>query len=166
MGVNDVRGSGGAPSLDPPKSTSVELAALKHLPFGVAVYDSAQLLRYTNDALRSILELPQSAVPLGTPMKAALDFLAKRGEFGGSVGADLAHQRMLQLLDGMVSTFERSRPNGRWIEARLLPLPDGGSLHIYSDITDRVERRWRAEGQIVDLKARIRELEARLSLLE
>jgi len=56
--------------------------------------------------------------------------------------------------------FERTRPDGRVIEARRSPVPDGGFVMIYSDITERKRAeaeiraaRDAAEAALTDLKA-------------
>ncbi len=50
--------------------------------------------------------------------------------------------------------FERTRPNGRTIEVRGTPLPDGGFVTIYTDITERKE----AEAELLHHRDHLKEL--------
>jgi PAS domain-containing protein len=136
--------------------------AMDQLAIGIAVLDRVHTLKFANPAYRSLLELPEQIAPLGVPFSEILDHLIKRGEFRGHVAADLARQRLLQAKDGHATTIERGRPNGQWIKVQLQPLADGGILIVCLDVTDRVEQRWRSEGQILDLKTHISELEEQI----
>jgi two-component system NtrC family sensor kinase len=58
----------------------------------------------------------------------------ERGEYSADVEAELS-QTIEDTSREM--RFERTRPDGRVIEVRRNPVPDGGFVLIYSDITDR-----------------------------
>jgi signal transduction histidine kinase len=63
-------------------------------------------------------------------------FLAARGDFGA--GVDTAEQiRGLVASAGQPYGYERTRPDGRVIEIRRNPVPGGGFVLIFSDITER-----------------------------
>jgi PAS domain-containing protein len=140
-------------------------SAMAHIPFGIALFDRSYRLVLANQAFRDLLELPEVQAPLGIAMSEIVQLLGERGEYPGQVGRDLSRQRLHAVYEGTGYTIERSRPNGRWIEARHIPLDDGGSAQIYTDITDRIERRWRSEGALLDLKTRVRQLEEQLARL-
>src|SRR5262249_10346661 len=62
-------------------------------------------------------------------------YLADRGEF---VSADLEAQLGRAVDDTELEMrYERTRPDGRIIEVRRNPVPDGGFVLIYADITER-----------------------------
>src|SRR5262249_45989361 len=62
-------------------------------------------------------------------------YLTQRGEFGESdPEAEIARLRS-RLADHY--SFERTRPDGTVIEVRHNPMPDGGIVLIFSDITER-----------------------------
>jgi two-component system NtrC family sensor kinase len=69
-------------------------------------------------------------------------YLAKRGEFG-AVDPKAELRRFTENADRQW-TAERTRPDGRVLEVRHNPVPGGGFVLIYSDITERK----RAETQI------------------
>ena len=63
-------------------------------------------------------------------------YLTERGEYGA--GADPEEQiRRLTGQAGEVRAYERTRPDGRVIEIRHNPVPGGGFVLIFSDITER-----------------------------
>ena len=63
-------------------------------------------------------------------------YLAERGEYGA--GADPEEQvRRLTEQAGQYRAYERTRPDGRVIEIRHNPVPSGGFVLIFSDITER-----------------------------
>src|SRR6185437_2896588 len=65
-----------------------------------------------------------------------LRFLAARGDFGA--GVDTTEQiHELVATTGQPYGYERTRPDGRVIEIRRNPVPDGGFVLIFSDITER-----------------------------
>ena len=63
-------------------------------------------------------------------------YLAERGEYGAE--ADPEEQiRRLTGQAGQVRAYERTRPDGRVIEIRRNPVPGGGFVLIFADITER-----------------------------
>jgi two-component system NtrC family sensor kinase len=69
-------------------------------------------------------------------------YLATHGEYG-AVDVEAEVQRLSQRV-GTQWSAERTRPDGRAIEVRSNPVPGGGVVLIYSDITERK----RAESEI------------------
>ena len=61
-------------------------------------------------------------------------FLAERGEYG-DVDVD-AQLRKFTAEAGRHYSFERTRPNGTVLEIKHNPLPGGGMVIIYTDITE------------------------------
>src|SRR5262249_12806654 len=125
---------------------------------GVAMFDAELRLAAWNRNFEELLELPDEF--LDTPRSYAefIRYLAGRGEFGEvDPEAELAR---LEALYGDHYTFERARPNGMILEIHHNPMPEGGFVLIYSDITERKrsetairEARDAAEATLRDLKA-------------
>jgi signal transduction histidine kinase len=103
---------------------------------GVAMFDGAQRLVAWNRNLQQILDLPEAI--LGAPRTFAdlVRFLAVRGEFGAVVDPEAELRRFAENT-GRHYSYERTRPDGRVLEVRHNPIPDGGFVVIYSDITAR-----------------------------
>ena len=109
---------------------------------GVVMFDAAGRLTAWNRNFQELIELPDSFLA-GRPTRTEyFRYLADRGEF---VSADLEAQLGRTVDDtGLEMRHERTRPDGRIIEVRRNPVPGGGFVLIYSDIT----RRKRAEEAI------------------
>ncbi len=102
---------------------------------GVVMFDEELRLAAWNRNFQELLDVPEAF--LGEP-RAYGDYirlLAERGEFG-AVDPELERRRYTENA-GRQSTVERTRPDGRVIEVRHNPVPSGGFVLIYADITER-----------------------------
>jgi signal transduction histidine kinase len=109
---------------------------------GVAMFDSGMRLAAWNMNFQKILDLPDEFVVQRPTLSQYFDYMAARGEYGsGELEAEL--RRNLANAD-YESRFERTRPDGRVIEVRRNAVPGGGSVLIFSDVTERK----RAEAEI------------------
>jgi signal transduction histidine kinase/prephenate dehydratase len=103
---------------------------------GVAMFDGTQRLVAWNRNFQEILDLPDALLEQHRTYEEHLLFLAARGDFGP--GVDTVEQiNELVASTGHPYGYERTRPDGRVIEIRRNPVPDGGFVVIYSDITER-----------------------------
>ena len=123
------------------------------------MFDEAQHMVAWNGKFQEIFDLPDTLLDPHRTYEEHLRFLAARGDFGASV--DTAEQvRALVASTGQPYGYERTRPDGRVIEIRRNPVPDGGFVLIFSDITERK----RSEGEIRAARdaaeAALRELKA------
>jgi PAS domain S-box-containing protein len=102
---------------------------------GVVMFDAEGRLTAWNRNFEELIELPESFL-IGRPTRAEyFRYLADRGEF---VSADLEEQIGRTVDDtGLETRYERTRPDGRIMEVRRNPVPGGGFVLIYADITER-----------------------------
>jgi two-component system NtrC family sensor kinase len=101
---------------------------------GVVMFDNDLRLTAWNRNFQEMLELPD-AFFAGRPSNAEFfRYLADRGEYSADLEAQLsrANEDPRQEL-----RIERTRPDGRIIEVRRNPVPGGGFVLIYADITKR-----------------------------
>src|SRR5262249_45473554 len=102
---------------------------------GVVMFDGDMRLAAWNRNFQQILNLPEAFLAERANYADYFRYLAGRGEFG-AVDVD-AELRRYQENVGRQWSSERTRPDGRVIEVRNNPVPGGGLVLIYSDITER-----------------------------
>ena len=115
-------------------------ATLDNLSQGVCVFDSALRLAAWNQRFVELLDLPAELVGQDTPLASFLALDVMRPQFEG--GAPPTHPLLM----------EQETPAGRVLEIRRGPMPDGGFVTTYSDITQRK----RSEEALRDSERRIR----------
>jgi signal transduction histidine kinase len=101
---------------------------------GVALFDETHHLVASNRRFQDMLDVPDDVISVRPAFVDYIRYLADRGEYGPDPEDHVQH---LLALGSQPRAFERSRPNGRIIEVRVNPVPGGGFVVIYSDITER-----------------------------
>jgi signal transduction histidine kinase/DNA-binding response OmpR family regulator len=107
----------------------------ENMEHGVLIFDRELKLAAWNGQITELLQLPQTFLTGEPHFGDFIRFLAERGEYG-DVDVDVEVQRLTAGAAGDYST-ERTRPNGTILEIRHSPLPEGGFISIYTDITNR-----------------------------
>ncbi|TRZ97652.1 MAG: diguanylate cyclase [Rhodocyclaceae bacterium] len=111
---------------------------LDHLPCGVTIFGPNLEMIVCNAKLREMLEFPPELFDNGLPSLPTLfHFNAMRGEYGPGDPEELTAQAVERARKMQAHVFERTRPNGTLLEVRGTPLPGGGFVTIYTDITER-----------------------------
>ncbi|MFC5301678.1 PAS domain S-box protein [Azospira restricta] len=128
---------------------------IEHIPGGVSLIDQELNFIAANRELKTVLELPETLFAAGPPsLYAVALFNSRRGEYGPGDPQALAMQLVERARHPVAHVFERTRPNGRTIEVRGTPLPDGGFVTIYTDVTERK----RAEAELLRHRDHLQEL--------
>ncbi|MEO5373483.1 MAG: PAS-domain containing protein [Alphaproteobacteria bacterium] len=114
---------------------------LDNLGLGLAAVDGDQRLVLVNDMLVRLLGLPKDLAAAGTRLQDILRLFARRGEYGPGDPESLAAERLARF-SGITEPrlFERVQPDGTVLEVRYNPMPGGGVVFTYADITDRRRR--------------------------
>jgi two-component system NtrC family sensor kinase len=101
---------------------------------GVVMFDAQARLTAWNRNFRDILDLPDVFLAKRPSFTDFFRYLAERGEYAADLEAEL--RRNIEDTSREMR-FERTRPDGRVIEVRRNPVPGGGFVLIYADITER-----------------------------
>jgi two-component system, NtrC family, sensor kinase len=102
---------------------------------GVAMIDADLRMAAWNRNFQELLDIPDSFLATRPGLEGYLRLLVGRGELGDG-DADSIVESYLDRV-GRQWSAERTRPDGRVIEVRNNPVPGGGAVLIYSDITER-----------------------------
>ncbi len=113
-------------------------STLDNLMQGVSVFDADLRLVAWNDRFVDLLELPDWLVEQGAELGEYLRFRAERGDYGRD-GAAAAAVRLEAARQCWPLQSDQILPSGRVLEVRRDPMPDGGSVTTYTDITERKE---------------------------
>ncbi|MPZ34786.1 MAG: PAS domain S-box protein [Rhodospirillales bacterium] len=116
---------------------------------GIVVLDKENRLIAWNDGVADLIGVDPALARRGATLRELLVSQAKAGEFGSCDPEAEADRRIASYHGEQAVVSERTRPNGRIIELRRNPIPGGGSVTIYIDITERR----RAEQQLKELNA-------------
>ena len=101
---------------------------------GVVMFNAAARLTAWNRNFQEMLGLPDAFLAQRPSYAEYFRYLAERGEYS----ADLEAQLSQYIEDvGREIRLERARPDGRIMEVRRNPVPGGGFVLIYGDITER-----------------------------
>ena len=121
--------------LDEVRQRQFELrATFENMGDGVAMFDATLRLVAWNGKFQEIFDFPADLLERNATYEEHLRYLAQRGD----LGAD-AEEQIRRLTDSVSRhhAYERTRPDGRVIEIRHNPVPAGGFVLIFSDITER-----------------------------
>jgi signal transduction histidine kinase/DNA-binding response OmpR family regulator len=119
------------------KRAEVELrATMENMDQGVAMYDKDQKMVLWNSRMREFLDLPDEFFDREHTFEEYLRYTGQRGEFGEDVDVEEEVRKRLATI-GKKVTYERVRPDGSIIEIHRNPMPGGGFIAIFTDITER-----------------------------
>ncbi len=110
---------------------------LDQLDQGISVMDADLKLVFTNQKFLEIMELPESLmVPGKTHLSDVFRFNALRGEYGNGNIDNLIAERITLAEKREAHSFERVRPDDTVIKVDGKPLPDGGFITTYADVSE------------------------------
>ncbi|MEM5520470.1 PAS-domain containing protein [Sulfitobacter sp. AS59] len=160
------------------QTSAMTAAGLNLIAQALTIYDADLRLVLCNAPFQQMFNLPSAFVTPGATFQETITHLAKAGEYGDVPDVDaFVAERVVQARAFEPHYMERTRANGRTISVEGSPLPQGGWVTVYTDIsrTKQQEALLRARsdalsGQVIahaeELAATNRELAAMNSALE
>lgn len=113
-------------------------AALTGMSDGIMMVDRDLRLMAWNQHFPEFTGVPNDILHIGLQMEDILRSQVAAGEFGPvDVEAEVSRRMTLIRSGASIGAMERPRPSGRQIEIRRNPLPGGGFVTLYSDVTAR-----------------------------
>jgi len=113
---------------------------IENFPGGISLFDADLRLAAHNRKFQQLLELPDwlfQKPDIG--FEDFIRFNAERGEYGPGDTEELIETIVGRARNAQAHKVERMRPNGTVLEIRGTPLPGGGFVTIYIDITERIQ---------------------------
>ncbi len=122
--------------------TKLPANCFDYLDQGISIMDADLTLVFCNDKFAELLELPRDLMVFQeTTLEDIFRYNAARGEYGEGNQEEQIQERMELARQGVPHSFERIRPDGRVLNVCGNPLPDGGFVTTYTDITDHYKDR-------------------------
>ena len=112
-------------------------AGLNLIQQAMSIFDSNLRLVLINRQMQQMFSLPSELVQTGVSFDKVIRFLAERGEYGEIDDLDEFVANRAKLARTFEAHYmERKRANGRMISVEGAPLPEGGWVTVYTDITE------------------------------
>ncbi|HJU41092.1 MAG TPA: PAS-domain containing protein, partial [Tahibacter sp.] len=109
--------------------------SLEHLPQGVVIIDAALRLVAWNSRYVELFRFPPELLKVGRPIEDLFRHNARRGLLGPGPVEDSIQRRLDYLRSGKPHLRESEKEDGTVLEIRGNPLPEGGFVTSYADIT-------------------------------
>jgi len=144
-------------------SRKILFSTLEHLSQGVSVVDRDLRLVAWNRAYLELFDYPEGLIRIGRPVADIVRFNAERGLFGEGAPEEHVAKRIGHMQKGTTHVFQRVRPDGRVIEMRGNPIPGGGFVTSFTDITEHIHAVQQLAEAKQNLEQRVQERTQRIS---
>lgn len=108
-----------------------------------------------NRRYEAMFNYPKGMLKIGVPVSDLVRFNAERGLLGAGAIAELVDKRLKHLQDGKPYRVVRQHHGDHVIEIKGTPLPDGGYVTTYDDITDFISAQRELEQSNQHLEQRV-----------
>ena len=118
------------------RTQALMTAGLNLIQQALSIYDSDLRLAACNRRFQEMFDLPGDLVAPGARFEDTIRFLVRRGEYGAVADEEAAVRARVEVARRFQPHYmERTRANGRTISVEGTPLPEGGWVSVYTDIT-------------------------------
>ena len=115
-------------------------STIENIQQGISVVDSELRLVAWNQGYKHMFNYPDSALYIGRPVADIIRFNAERGLFRGENINTEVDKRLAYLKQGSAYKYQRAHNDGRVFEMQGNPLPGGGFVTTYTDISEFVKQ--------------------------
>lgn len=137
-------------------------ATFENLPSGISVIDADLNLVAWNAGYVELFDYPPGLVRAGVPIAELVRFNIERGDYPGPV-EEQVERRLERLRARRAYVSERIRKDGRVIKSVGGPMPGGGYLTSFTDITGEATARAELRATLEQLETRVAERTHELS---
>jgi signal transduction histidine kinase len=139
--------------------------AIENITQGISVVDQSLKLVAWNHRYLELFNYPEGLISVGRPIADIIRYNAERGLLGPGESEVHVARRLHWMRQGRAHTSERLFPNGRVIELIGNPMPSGGFVMSFTDITAFREAEQALKGVNERLEQRVAERTRELSQL-
>lgn len=115
-------------------------ATLENVSQGISVVDKDQNLIAWNGAYIDLFNYPPELIRVGVPIQTLIEHNIKSGWIEGKNLSGQARRRVNHMRAGKPHIYERKNPDGRFVRITGSPMPGGGYVTTFTDITEDKRR--------------------------
>lgn len=127
---------------------------LEYMDQGISIVDADLKILALNRRFRELLDFPETLCRPGVDFAEFIRYNAQRGDYGPGDVEEQVRERVELARRFEPHQFERERPDGTVLDIRGRPIPGGGFVTVYTDVTKRAH----AERALRESEARFRSL--------
>jgi PAS domain S-box-containing protein len=110
---------------------------LDHIVEGITVFDADLKLIAFNQVFIDLYKFPPGFIRLGLSYEKMARYMAESGHYGAGDVEEQVRSRVSRMLSGGPRRFERTGEDGVTVELWRTPLPGGGAVNTYTDVSER-----------------------------
>jgi len=132
-------------------------SAIENASEGISIIDNNLELVAWNSTYLSLFNYPKALIYVGCPVEKLIRYNAERGLCGPGDVDEQVQKRLDYLKAGSGHSSERIQPTGQIIRIQGNPLPDGGFVMMFSDITRYRATEIALKAENIDLESLVKE---------
>jgi PAS domain S-box-containing protein len=111
--------------------------AMDNMPGGMFMIDAESNIALVNKQYQELFDFPKGLLVEGHPIANMVRFQAERGDYGPGDVENLAAEMSERRARKKHNHYERELASGKVLEINLAPTPEGGTVAVAADITER-----------------------------
>ena len=111
--------------------------AMENMPGGMFMVDKDAKFVLFNNQYSELFDFPDGLIAKDAPLANMVRFQAERGDYGAGDVEELVADMTARFFSGEHAQYERRLASGAGLEINLAPTPEGGTVVVAADITER-----------------------------